>query len=117
MRSRSTIKEKAGRLAMSSDALLSLDALLPRMLADLEGLGIEGLRRQWRNHLGGEAPVHLPPWPLLRVLGYRLQAAAFGDIDKATRRIIQGEGETGAGAPFDRRDPHMALSSEGFSAV
>ena len=103
MRSRSTIKKKAGRPAISSDALLSLDASLPRMLANLEGLGIEGLRRQWRNHLGGEAPVHLPTWLLLRVLGHRLQAAAFGDIDKATRRIIQGEGETGA--PFDRRDP------------
>ena len=105
MRSRSTIKNKPGRPAMALDALLSLDASLPRMLANLEGLGIEGLRRQWRNHLGGEAPVHLPPWLLLRVLGHRLQAAAFGDIDKATRRMIQGEGETGAGSPFDRRDP------------
>ena len=83
----------------------SLDASLPRILADLEGLDIEGLRRQWRNHLGGEAAVHLPRWLLLRVLAYRLQAAAFGDLDRATRRIIQGESDNGAGAPFDRRDP------------
>jgi len=90
---------------MSKDALPSLDASLPRILADLEGLGIEGLRLQWRNHLGGEAPIHLPRWLFLRVLGHRLQTAAFGDIDKATRRMIQGEGERGARAPFDRRDP------------
>ena len=90
---------------MSKDALPSLDASLPRILADLEGLGIEGLHRQWRNHLGGEAPVHLPRWLFSRVLGHRLQTAAFGDIDKATWRMIQGEGEGGARAPFDRRDP------------
>ena len=90
---------------MSKDALSSLDASLPRVLADLEGLGIEGLRRQWRNHLGGEAPTHLPRWLFLSVLGHRLQTAALGDIDKATRRMIQGEGERGARAPFDRRDP------------
>ena len=74
---------------MSKDALPSLDASLPRVLADLEGLGIEGLGRQWRNHLGGEAPTHLPRWLFLRVLGHHLQTAAFGDIDKATRRMIQ----------------------------
>src|SRR5271154_5584541 len=91
--------------ATSPEALLSADASLAAVLADLEGLEIEGLRRQWRNHLGGEAPVHLPRWLFLRVLGYRLQAAVLGDIDKATRRTIQGEGETGAGAPFDQRDP------------
>jgi len=33
---------------------------LPKILADLEGFDIEGLRRQWRNHLGGVAPVHRP---------------------------------------------------------
>ena len=99
------MKQEAGRSMMSKEALLSLDASLPRVLADLEGLGIEGLRRQWRNHLGGEAPTHLPRWLFLSVLGHRLQTAAFGDIDKATRRMIQGEGERGARAPFDRSDP------------
>ena len=56
---------------MSKDAMPSLDASLPRVLADLEGLGIEGLRRQWRNHLGGEAPTHLPRWLFLSVLADR----------------------------------------------
>jgi hypothetical protein len=98
MRGRTTMKQEAGRSMMSKDALPSLDASLPGVLADLEGLGIEGLRRQWRNHLGGDAPTHLPRWLFLSVLGHRLQTAAFGDIDKATRRMIQGEGERGARA-------------------
>jgi Protein of unknown function (DUF2924) len=105
MRSRSTTKAKAARPTLSKDELPSLDASLSRILANLEGLSIEGLCRQWRNHLGGEPPLHLPQWLLLGILGYRLQAAAFGGIDRATRGMIQGERETAAGAPFDRRDP------------
>jgi hypothetical protein len=92
---------------MSPDALLSADAPLATVLAGLEGLELEGLRRQWRNHLGGEAPAHLPRWLLLRVLGHRLQVAAFGDLDKSVRRLLRDEsdGEKGQNiAPFDRRD-------------
>jgi hypothetical protein len=77
----------------SPDALLSADAPLAAVLAGLEGLELEGLRRQWRNHLGGEAPVHLPSWLLLRVLGHRLQVAAFGDLDKSVRRLLRDEAD------------------------
>jgi Protein of unknown function (DUF2924) len=92
--------------AASPDVLLSADASLAAVLASLEGLELEGLRRQWRNHLGGEAPAHLPRWLLVRVLGHRLQAAAFGDLDKSERRLLRDEadGEAGYTAPFDRRD-------------
>jgi hypothetical protein len=38
-------------------------------------------------------------------LAYRLQAAALGDDDRATRQVIRGDREDGAAAPFDRRDP------------
>src|SRR5471030_413601 len=92
----------------SPDALLSADASLATVLAGLEGLELEGLRRQWRNHLGGEAPAHLPRWLLVRVLGHRLQIAAFGDLDRSVRRLLkdeaEGEGGRQAAAPFDRRD-------------
>jgi hypothetical protein len=80
---------------------------LAAVLAGLEGLELEGLRRQWRNHLGGEAPAHLPRWLLVKVLGHRLQAAAFGDLDKSVRRLIRDESDAEgnrATAPFDRRD-------------
>jgi hypothetical protein len=93
--------------SVSPDALLSADASLAAVLAGLEGLEVEGLRRQWRNHLGGEAPAHLPRWLLVKVLGHRLQVAAFGDLDKPVRRFIQDEPDAAgnrASAPFDRRD-------------
>jgi hypothetical protein len=91
----------------SPDVLLSADASLPAVLAGLEGLELEGLRRQWRNHLGGEAPAHLPRWLLVKVLCHRLQVAAFGDLDKSVRRLLRDEanGEGGQNTvPFDRRD-------------
>jgi Protein of unknown function (DUF2924) len=92
--------------AASPGALLSVDASLTAVLAGLEGLELEGLRRKWRNHLGGEAPAHLPRWLLVKVLGHRLQVAAFGDLDKSVWRLLRnGADEEGAHtAPFDRRD-------------
>jgi hypothetical protein len=91
----------------SPDALLSADASLAAVLAGLEGLEVEGLRQQWRNHLGGEAPAHLSRWLLLKVLGHRLQIAAFGDSDNSVRRLLRDEADGEGGqntAPFDRRD-------------
>jgi hypothetical protein len=45
----------------------------------------------------------------MRVLAYRLQAAALGDIDKATVRVIRrpkgGGGDDAAPLPFAPRDP------------
>jgi Protein of unknown function (DUF2924) len=63
------------------------------------------LRRQWRAHLGGEPPTHLPRWLLMRGLAYRLQSDAFGGLDKSIRRILRSGKENGVGAPFDRRAP------------
>ncbi len=84
---------------------LSHNAPIETVLGGLGGLDLEGLRRQWRNHLGGEAPGHLPRWLLAKVLAYRLQVAAFGGLDKSTRRLIFEGGAEGDTAPFDRRDP------------
>jgi Protein of unknown function (DUF2924) len=91
----------------SSGTLLSVDASLATILAGLEGLELEGLRQQWRNHLGGEAPAHLPRWLLVKVLGHRLQVAAFGDLDRSVWRRLREETDEKGGrhtAPFDRRD-------------
>ena len=64
------------------EASLPLDASVLSIVAGLEGHDLNGLRRQWRAHLGGEPPAHLPRWLLIRVLTYRLQADAFGGLDK-----------------------------------
>src|SRR5450432_3193905 len=106
----------AGRLAIgagestsppapSSSGASSLDTLI----AGLADLDAEQLRLQWRNHLGGTPPAHLPRWLLARVLAQRLQAATLGDLDKATLRVIRqakgNDGEEFATRPFAPRDP------------
>ena len=41
----------------------------------------------------------------MRVLAYRLQSDAFGDLDKSIRRSLRSDKDDGAGVPFDRRAP------------
>jgi Protein of unknown function (DUF2924) len=81
---------------------------LDAAVAGLAALDAHQLRLQWRDHLGGAAPTHLPRWLLLRVLAYRLQAAALGDLDKASLRAIrasQGGAIDFAARPFNNRKP------------
>ena len=92
-------------VAATPGASLPLDASVLSIVANLEGLDLNGLRRQWRTHLGGEPPAHLQRWLLMRVLAYRLHSDAFGDLDKSIRRILRSGKEDGVGAPFDRRAP------------
>ena len=92
-------------LAAAPGASLPLDASVLWIVANLEGLDLNGLRRQWRAHLGGEPPAHLPRWLLIRVLAYRLQSDAFGGLDKSIRRILRSGKEDDVAAPFDRRAP------------
>ena len=87
------------------EASLPLDASVLSIVARLEGHDLNGLRRLWRAHLGGEPPPHLPRWLLMRVLAYRLQAGAFGGLDKSIQRMLRsGKGQDSA-VPFDRRAP------------
>ena len=58
------------------------------MIAALVELDANGLCLQWRNHLGGTPPAHLPRWLLMKILAYRIQATAFGGLDKETLRIL-----------------------------
>ena len=92
-------------VAPTPGASLPLDASLLSIVADLEGLDLDGLRRQWRAHLGGEPPAHLSRWLLMKVLANGLQSDAFGDLDKSIRTILHSGKEDGFGAPFDRREP------------
>jgi hypothetical protein len=66
-------------MAPSPGASLPLDASLLSIVANLEGLDLDGVRRQWRAHLGGEAPVHLSRW-----FPVPCDAAALADF----RRVI-----------------------------
>jgi hypothetical protein len=93
---------------LSPQRSLSQAETLDLTIAGLDDLDAEQLRLQWRNHLGGMVPTHLPRWLLLRVLAYRLQAAALGDLDKATvrsLRVSQGDANDFVGGPFKPRKP------------
>jgi len=57
-------------------------------VAALEGLGVEELRLQWRNRWGRLAPAHLSRTLLFRLMAYRIQADAFGDLDRQTAKML-----------------------------
>lgn len=78
------------------------------LVGDLQDLDRAQLCLRWRNHLGGAVPAHLPRWLLARVLAYRLQTAAHGDLDRATLRRLRPSGGGPEGAePFAAREPTM----------
>jgi hypothetical protein len=69
-------------------------------IARLRGLDAKELRARWQIILRREAPAHLPRHLLFRILAYRIQADALGDLDGASRRALER-----AGNP-DRNTPH-----------
>ncbi|MBG0793190.1 DUF2924 domain-containing protein [Methylocystis sp. H62] len=57
-------------------------------IAHLRDLDIDSLRLQWRNLFGRTAPNHLPKFLLLRMIAYRMQANAYGDLGKNACRTL-----------------------------
>jgi Protein of unknown function (DUF2924) len=103
----STASRQAAKASVSSSSAASppLDASALSIVAGLEGRDLDGLRRQWRAHLGGEPPAHLPRWLLMRGLAYRLQTDAFGGLDRSIQRMLRSNKERDPVVPFDRRAP------------
>jgi Protein of unknown function (DUF2924) len=57
-------------------------------IAHLRGLDLNGLRARWQSIFGRPAPAHLTRHLLFAVIAYRLQADRFGDLDHATRQVL-----------------------------
>ena len=57
-------------------------------IAHLRGLDLRGIRSRWQSVFGRPAPAHLTRHLLFAVLAYRLQADRFGDLDHATRQVL-----------------------------
>jgi hypothetical protein len=57
-------------------------------IAHLRGLDLRGIRSRWRSVFGRPAPAHLTRHLLFAVLAYRLQVDRFGDLDQATRQVL-----------------------------
>jgi hypothetical protein len=66
-------------------------------LARLASLDHASLKRRWRMVFGRAAPEHLSRPLLHRILAYRVQADALGDLDRDTIRMLTrlGSGEGG----------------------
>jgi hypothetical protein len=67
----------------------STTTALEAELAELERLSLDDLRLRWRNNWGRLAPAHLSRALLFRVMAYRLQAEAFGDLDRKNIRMLE----------------------------
>jgi hypothetical protein len=57
-------------------------------IARLRDLDIGMLRARWQTVFGCKTPSHLPRHLLFRMLAYRLQADRLGDLDAASRRLL-----------------------------
>jgi hypothetical protein len=61
-------------------------------IARLRDLDIAELRNRWHTVFGRRPPQHLPRHLLFRTLVYRLQADRLGDLDDASRRLLDSSG-------------------------
>ncbi|CAM3251980.1 hypothetical protein JHFBIEKO_4869 [Methylobacterium mesophilicum] len=55
----------------------------------LAGMDAAALERRWRQVFGAAPPPGLPPALRARVIAYRLQALAYGDLDRDTARALE----------------------------
>jgi DUF2924 family protein len=95
-------------------AAADVEASLNALVGDIADLDLGGIRLRWRNHVGGGFPAHMPNWLLARLLAYRIQAAARGDLDAAVRRrICRSSSDAAPGSPSPFR-PRIAATREGI---
>ena len=57
-------------------------------IAHLRGLDLGGLRARWQSVFQRSAPTHLTRHLLFAVIAYRLQADRFGDLDHASKQVL-----------------------------
>lgn len=65
-------------------------------IAHLRDLDLKGLRVRWSGVFRKAAPPHLPRHLLLGILAYRMQAAALGDLDAPSARLLKQIGAGGS---------------------
>src|SRR3984893_17005927 len=88
----------------------STETSLEHEIAHLRGLDLGGLRARWQSVFQRSAPAHLTRHLLFAVIAYRLQADRCGDLDHATKQVLDRTIEKEAGPVMCARlasfDPH-----------
>jgi DUF2924 family protein len=72
----------------SRNGRASTKRLVEDEISHLRGLDLRGMRSRWQSVFGRPAPAHLTRHLLFAVIAYRLQADRFGDLDHATRLVL-----------------------------
>lgn len=86
-------------------------------LAGLAALDHDSLRRRWRRLTSRPAPEHLPRHLLVRLIAYRIQMDAFGDLDGQNIKLLRElakKGANGGGVPTLES---LNLSSRGLRTL
>ena len=58
-------------------------------IAHLRGLDLKGLRSRWQTVFQRSARAHLTRYLLFAVIAYRIQVDRYGDLDHATRQVLE----------------------------
>src|SRR5438128_5882775 len=74
-------------------------------IAHLRGLDLNGLRARWQSVFQRPAPSHLTRHLLFAVITYRIQADRFGDLEHATRQVLDRTVTKEGGPPISARLP------------
>ena len=72
-------------------------------IAHLRGLDLGGLRARWQSVFQRSAPTHLTRHLLFGIIAYRLQADRFGDLDHATKQVLDRTIAKEAGSTMSSR--------------
>ena len=67
---------------------ISTEAFVEDEIAHLRGLDLRGLRARWQSVFQRPAPAHLTRHLLFSIIAHRIQAGRFGDLDHATRQVL-----------------------------
>ena len=73
-------------MAQRSIDLLAIEAEIER----IRSLGLDPLRARWRSVFGAMPPMALTKDLIARIMAYRIQEEAFGGLDRATRKLLDG---------------------------
>jgi hypothetical protein len=73
-------------MAQRSTDLQAIEAEIER----IRSLGLDPLRTRWRSMFDAMPPMALTKDLLVRMMAYRIQEQAFGGLDRATRKLLDG---------------------------